>query len=187
MSRLLRTARGERGFTILETLIALVILCIATGSIAALYPQAMGRISNTERRSLAVVLTNQYMNRIETTRFTDIAAITNNAALPKDHPLYGPCATFDPCEADGSGTIFHDFGTVGGDPLTGSPPPDPTYHDFRVAVTVQVNMPPTVMGDIRTVTIRTNWLFPGIDPDHDNLPRVQVQRRIVSFAAAGRP
>ncbi|MBI2569705.1 MAG: prepilin-type N-terminal cleavage/methylation domain-containing protein [Candidatus Schekmanbacteria bacterium] len=160
----------QAGFSILELLMALVILSTATGFIVGMYPRAIGRLESSERRSLAVALSQELMGMIALTPYGDIQAVASNPKLSAGHALFGTCASFDPCSG-GSGTILHNFGTIG--------EATSVYRDFRAEVTVDLGQPPTPLGDMLTITIRVHWLFPGIDPARQDLPGVTYVRRFV--------
>jgi Tfp pilus assembly protein PilV len=64
---------AERGFTLIETTIALVILMIATLGVASLFAYAINYNTGSNDRALALAVAQQQMERLRKTPFSQLA------------------------------------------------------------------------------------------------------------------
>jgi len=87
------TILNNRGFTLIETLVALVVLSVGLMGIAALYSQSMGAGRTAHYRTQAITLAADLADRIRVNRLAGVAYA--GAALPSN------------CDADG-GAIPND-------------------------------------------------------------------------------
>lgn len=74
------TARGERGFTLLETVIALVIMMIAGFGAISLFLFSINYNAGASDRARALALAQQRMEVLRATSFSALAATTANPA-----------------------------------------------------------------------------------------------------------
>jgi len=78
-----QTSRSERGFTLLETSIALVVMMVAGLSVASLFVYATRNNSGAADRAVALAVAQQRMERLRSVSFDDatLAAGTTNTTV----------------------------------------------------------------------------------------------------------
>ncbi|HEX8138399.1 MAG TPA: prepilin-type N-terminal cleavage/methylation domain-containing protein [Pyrinomonadaceae bacterium] len=78
-----RTSRSERGFTMIETVIALVVMMVAGLSVASLFVYATRNNSGAADRAVALAVAQQRMERLRSVSFNDatLAAGTTNTTV----------------------------------------------------------------------------------------------------------
>jgi Tfp pilus assembly protein PilV len=69
-------SKGEQGFTLLETAIALVVMMVAAFAMTSLFTFAISYNSDAADRALALSIAQQRMERLRTVTFTDTALAT---------------------------------------------------------------------------------------------------------------
>ena len=70
-SKRLRTAAAERGFTLVETSIAMVIMMVAGLGVASLFVYSISNNSGGNDRAVAISIAQQHIEQLRSVRFTD--------------------------------------------------------------------------------------------------------------------
>ena len=85
-----RARTGERGFTMIETVIALVVMMVAGLSVASLFMYATRNNSGAADRAVALAVAQQRMERLRSVSFDDasLAAGTTNTTVTNASRVY---------------------------------------------------------------------------------------------------
>ena len=79
-------AKGESGFTIIETSIAMVIMMVAALASASLFAYAIGNNSSANDRELAMAVAQQQLEQLRNSSFTDAslsAVVANTSTIAR--------------------------------------------------------------------------------------------------------
>ncbi len=107
-SLLPRNSRAQRGFTLLETLVAIVVLTIGLMSVAALMTQTLKSTTNSRSMSTASLLATEKLEDLNRYASTD-AAVAPGGSIAADAALFFDTVTV----SNGSGTISENYnGTI---------------------------------------------------------------------------
>jgi len=148
------TRQNERGVTLLEILIAMLLLGVALIGLAASFPLAMYGVTLGGYQTTATLLAQQSMEQARAKTYAAIFSSLDTGG--------GVCDTL------GGGT-FVDLGSTPVD--SGStPPPDPVYYPgFARCVSVQVGTPTATT---TTVTVVVRFSAGGGDPIYTRLATI---------------
>jgi Tfp pilus assembly protein PilV len=100
--------RGERGFTMIETVIALVVMMVAGLSVASLFVYATRNNSGAADRAVALAVAQQRMERLRSASFDDasLAAGTTNVTVMNSGRAYAVQTVIcDAAACGGSSTL----------------------------------------------------------------------------------
>jgi Tfp pilus assembly protein PilV len=89
-------AKGESGFTIIETSIAMVIMMVAALASASLFAYAIGNNSSANDRELAMAVAQQQLEQLRNSTFTDTSlneVVANTTTLVRAGRSYAVVKT----------------------------------------------------------------------------------------------
>jgi Tfp pilus assembly protein PilV len=89
-------AKGESGFTIIETSIAMVIMMVAALASASLFAYAIGNNSSANDRELAMAVAQQQLEQLRSSTFTDTslnAVVANTTTIVRAGRSYAVVKT----------------------------------------------------------------------------------------------
>ena len=92
--------RKESGFTLLEVLIALILVSIGLIALAAIYPSTLSSVRETARKTTAVDLIETFHEKLKNMKYEDL---TDNFAQFEPEPGYTMDIDID--DGDDSGTM----------------------------------------------------------------------------------
>jgi prepilin-type N-terminal cleavage/methylation domain-containing protein len=163
-----RKTRNQKGFTLIEVMIAMAILSIGILSLSAIYTQGLAASSNSQIQFIAQQKAQAALETLFTARDTKLLSwaqiqnVSNGGAF-----LDGPQPLYDPGPDGLYGTA--DDNAALPDSITTGPGPDMvlgTADDAKINLnpwmtrTIQIAAVPTVQ-NLRQVTITINYTYQG--------------------------
>ncbi|MBI2570746.1 MAG: prepilin-type N-terminal cleavage/methylation domain-containing protein [Candidatus Schekmanbacteria bacterium] len=141
VSRSQRSPRGEQGFSLLEVLIALVILVAASAAVFGLYPRAVTSMNQSQSRTTATRLAQTYLDEVGVQCFAVLVPANPRNLATLRGSVSGSETDF---------TVVQSYGEVP-DPQS----PNIVYNSYRMTVRIQKDTPVTEQA-LATVTVQ--WI-----------------------------
>lgn len=140
MSRTRRDGRagGERGFTIIETTIALCVMLIAGVGVISVFLYAANYGSAASDRARALALAQERMEQVRSMKYDDLAFLYD------DEDFNGKVTLGSTAKGQADARTFTVATTVENDPVTGA-----TARQKRITVTVTPDTPQAWAGEVR--------------------------------------
>lgn len=141
MSRIRRDGRagGERGFTIIETTIALCVMLIAGVGVISVFLYAANYGSAASDRARALALAQERMEQVRSMKYDDLAFLFD------DEDFNGKVTLGSTAKGQADARTFTVATTVENDPVTGAT----NTRQKRITITVTPDTPQAWAGEVR--------------------------------------